>query len=282
MSVKIIVDSGSDISKQQADEMGVTLLPIEVQFGDEQYYDGVDLLPSEFYEKLATSKDLPHTSLINEFRWHEAFEEATKNGDEVVAIVLSSGLSGTYNCACEAAKDFNGKVFVVDSLSATLGERLLCQYALRLAKEGKTASEIAIMLDGKKSKLHIYAMIDTLKYLKLGGRISATTAFFGELLAIKPIIAVQNGKVEVIGKEKGIKKVFNTLRSHVEKHGGIDFSMPYGMLWTGNDTTSLQKFIETNADLWSENSDTIQQHMLGSTIGTHIGPGAVGIVFFEK
>ena len=279
--IKLITDSGSDISEKQAEEYGIMMVPIEVQFKDEQYLDGVDLLPTEFYDKLVISKELPQTSLINEYRWHEAFEKATENGDDVVVIVLSSQLSGTYKCACDAAKDFNGKVYVVDGLSATLGQRLLCQYALRLIKEGKKASEIAEMLEEKKQKLHIYAMIDTLKYLKKGGRISATTAFFGEMLGIKPIVTVNNGKVEVIGKEKGHKKANQTLINLVQKTG-IDFSMPYGILWAGNDTTLRDNFIEAAKDLWSEDSDNIQTHMMGCTIGTHIGPGAFGIVYFEK
>lgn len=280
--VKIVVDSGSDIVKSEADEFGIIMVPIEVQFGDEVFMDGVDLLPSEFYDKLVESKDIPTTSLINEYRWIETFEEATKNGDEVVAIVLSSKISGTYNCAKEAAAKFGGKVFVVDSLSATLGERVLVQYALKLVAEGKSAKEIFEELDEKKNRLHVYAMIDTLKFLKKGGRISSTTAFFGELLAIKPIAGVVDGEVKMLGKEKGMKNVHKTMCSFVEKDGGIDFSLPYGLLWTGNDKSLLDKFVANCSHLWSEDSETIQQHMMGSTIGTHIGPGAFGIVYFEK
>ena len=280
--VKLIIDSGSDVSKVQADELGIMMVPMEIQFGDECFYDGVDLLPGDFFEKLVVSKELPHTSLINEYRWKEAFEEATKNGDEVIAIVLSSKLSGTYNSAKEAAKSFDGKVFVVDSLSATLGERLLAQYAERLIAEGLSAKEVFEKLEEKKTKLHIYAMIDTLKYLKMGGRISATTAFFGELLSIKPIIEVSGGEVKVIGKEKGMKNVHKNICGLVEKTGGIDFDMPYGTLWSGNDKTSLNKFVELCNHLWSADSAEIQQHEMGSTIGTHIGPGAFAIVYFEK
>ena len=145
--VKLVIDSGSDISKKEADELGIIMVPIEVHFGDEDFMDGVDLLPAEFYEKLVQAKELPQTSLINEYRWHEVFEEATKNGDEVVAVVLSSKLSGTLKCAQDAAKDFEGKVYVVDSLNATLGERVLGEYALRLIKEGMSAKEIAEKLE---------------------------------------------------------------------------------------------------------------------------------------
>ena len=277
--VKLVIDSGSDISAKEAEKLGIVMVPIEVQFEDEQFMDGVDLLPAEFYEKLVQAKELPHTSLINEFRWHEVFENATANGDEVVAVVLSSRLSGTFKCAQDAAKDFEGKVFVVDSLSATLGERLLGQYALKLIKEGKSAKEIAEMLEEKKNKLHVYAMIDTLKYLKKGGRISATTAFFGELLGIKPVAGLVDGEVKVLGKEKGAKKANAALKSMIEKTE-IDLEMPYGVLWTGNDTTLRDKFVEDCSGIW--NNEEVQKHMMGCTIGTHIGPGAFGFGYFEK
>ncbi len=280
--VKLIIDSGSDISQKEAEELGIIVVPIEVQFEDGEYLDGVTLLPDEFYEKLTKCKELPHTSLINEYRWNEAFEAATKDGSDAVAVVLSSKLSGTYKAAVDAAAKYNGKVQVVDSLSATLGERVLGIYALNLIKEGKSAIEIAAALEEKKTKLHVYAMIDTLKYLKKGGRISATTAFFGELLSIKPIAGVIDGEVKVLGKEKGIKKASQAIENLVNKNGGIDFSMPYGTLWTGNDKSLLEKFIEEKSSLWSEDSQNIAQHIMGCTIGTHIGPGAFGIVFFEK
>ncbi|MBQ8424618.1 MAG: DegV family protein [Clostridia bacterium] len=279
--VKIIIDSGSDISKKEAEELGIILAPIEVQFGEEQYFDGDTLLPSEFYEKLEKSNELPKTSLVNEFRWTELFEKEINNGNDVVAIILSSKISGTYKCACDASTKFNGKVKVVDSLSATLGQRLLCKYAIRLSSENKTAEEIANLLNEKKNKLHIYAAIDTLKYLKMGGRISSATAFFGEILSIKPLISVVDGEVKVIGKEKGIKKSCIAIKKLIENHN-FDFSMPYGLLWSGNNRTNLDKFIQFNSSIWTENNEEISQHILGSTIGSHIGPGAFGFVFFEK
>ena len=279
--VKIMIDSASDMTQKEADALGMILVPIEVQIDGELYMDGVDLSSSEFYDKLVQAKELPHTSLINEYRWHEAFEKATANGDDVVVIVLSSKLSGTLKCAQDAAKDFEGKVYVVDSLSATLSERLLGEYALRLSKEGLGAKEIAEKLEAKKGKLHAYAMIDTLKYLKMGGRISATTAFFGELLGIKPIIGLVDGKVEVIGKEKGAKKASIALKKIVEKDGGIDLSLPHGILWTGNDTTLRDKFIEDYNELWNGDLE-IQKHMMSSTVGTHVGPGGFGLAYFEN
>lgn len=280
MGVKIMIDSASDITKEEADELGFLFMPIQVRLGDEEFFDGIDLLPHDFYEKLVSSNDVPQTSLINSYRWNEAFEEATKNGDEVVAITLSSKISGTFDAAVEASKNFNGKVFVVDSLNAALGERLLGLYALELSKQGLSASEIAENLNKKKTSIHLFAVIDTLKYLKKGGRISAATAFFGEMLSIKPIIGVINGKVEVVGKAKGNKKGNQYLISKVEELGGVNFDMPYGLLYSGNEKSNINKFTEDCEYLFANIKP--ESYCLGCTIGTHIGPGAVGIAFFSK
>ena len=280
MSVKIMIDSASDINEQEAKELGFLFMPIQVRLEEAEYFDGVNLLPNEFYEKLTSSKEMPQTSLINSYRWNEAFESATKNGDDVVAITLSSKISGTFEAAVEAAKSFNGKVIVVDSLNAALGERLLGLYALELTKQNLSASEIAGKLNEQKLKIRLFAVIDTLKYLKKGGRISATTAFFGEMLSIKPIIGVINGKVEVIAKVKGNKKGNQYLISKVEELGGINFDMPYGLLYSGNEKTNINKFTEECEYLFANIKPN--SHCLGCTIGTHIGPGAVGLAFFSK
>lgn len=282
MGIKIMIDSASDISQAEADKMGLIFMPMEIRFDDEEYLDGVNLTPAEFYNKLTVAKSLPKTSLINQFRFEEAFENATKNGDEVICITISSKLSGTYQSACDASSKFNGKVFVIDSLNACIGERLLCQYALRLTMENKSAKEIANELNRAKKKINVMAMLDTLKYLKMGGRISATTAFIGGLLSIKPVIAVIEGEVKLIGKAMGSKKGNNLLNQLVDKKGGIDFSMPYGVIWSGNDKSMLEIYVKDSAHLWKDYTDHVPEYIVGSTIGTHIGPGAVGVAFFEK
>ena len=282
MAVKILIDSASDLNQEKANELGIVLMPIKVQFGEEEFLDGINLLPSDFYDKLTSSKELPQTSLINEYQFEEKFKELTQNGDDVVAITLSSKLSGTYNCANEASKKFEGKVFVVDSLNACLGERILGEYALILANEGLSAKEIATKLNEKKTKIHVTAVIDTLKYLKKGGRISAATAFVGEMLSIKPLVAVIDGEVKVIGKCHGIKKGYLLVCDSVKENGGIDFSMPHGLIWAGNDNTNIKNFKVISERFWKENEDDILLHRIGCTIGTHVGPGAIGVAFFEK
>ena len=282
MAIKILTDSASDISEKEAKELGIIMLPMEITFGDEEYLDGVNLLPNQFYEKLIESTTLPKTSQINSFRFNEAFEEHAKNGDEIIAIILSSKLSGTYNSAVKAAQNFNNQVFVIDSLSAALGERLLIEYALKLIKEGKSAQEIVDLIEENKSKVCILAKIDTLEFLKKGGRISSAVAFAGKLLSIKPVVGLVKGEVKMLGKAMGSKNSQNLLNKIIEEKGGIDFSMPYATLWSGLDNTALKKYIKDSSHLWVNDTDNIPMYILGATIGTHIGPGAVGFAFFQK
>lgn len=280
--VKIMIDSASDMNQKEADELGIVFMPMEVRFKDEEYLDGVNLTPLEFYDKLIESDELPKTSQINPFRFEEAYKKVVDGGDELVVITISSKLSGSYRSAVEASKNFEGKVFVVDSLNACIGERLLCQYALRLIKEGLSASAIAKKLDEVKGKINVMALLNTLQYLKKGGRISAVTAFAGELFSIKPVIAVVEGEVKLVGKALGSKKGNNLLNTLVEKKGGIDFSMPYGVVWSGKDDSVLKKYVQDSQHLWAGQTDDVPAYLIGSTIGTHVGPGAVGVAFFEK
>ena len=209
-------------------------------------------------------------------------ENALHTHDELIVITISSKLSGTYASACRAAEKFGGKVHVVDSLSAAIGERLLAQYALRLIEEGKAAQAIAAQLNAVKSRIKIMAMVNTLEYLKKGGRISSAIAFAGELLSIKPVITVTDGEVKMIGKAMGSKKANNLLTKLIAESGGIDFSMPYGTLYSGLTDAVLQKYIADSAHVWQDATDSIPIYLLGGTIGTHVGPGAIGVAFFKK
>lgn len=281
--IRVLIDSASDIDQDEAKKKGIAMIPMEVQFGEELYLDGVNLSHKEFFEKLIASSDLPKTSQINEYRWNEEFEKLVKDGDQVIAITISSKLSGTYNSAKLAAEKFNGKVYVVDSLSAAIGERILCDYALRLIERGKDIKEIVEELEEKKNRIQILAVLDTLKYLRKGGRISAITAFAGEMFSIKPVISVANGEVKLVGKAIGSKKSNNLLMQLVEKCGGIDFDMPYGLVYSGLSDEYLQKYLRDSEILWKEHVKDVKDiptYMIGSTIGTHIGPNAIGVAFY--
>ncbi len=280
--IKILVDSAADFELTEAEELGITLAPILVRFGKDEFMDGVNITHREFFEKLIESGELPQTSQINEFRFAEYFKNLTANGDDVIAITISSKLSGTYSCAVKAAKKFGGKVRVVDSLNASIGERVLLQYALRLLNCGLTVDEIVKELNERKQKIQVLAVLDTLKYLRKGGRISAAAAIAGEMLSIKPVVSVIKGEVKLVGKAIGSKKGNNLLNQLIEKCGGIDFERPYTLGYSGLSDDYLKKYLHDSEKLWKGNTDSVPSYLIGSTIGTHVGPNAIAVAFFAK
>lgn len=282
MSVKLLVDSSSDITIEEAKELGIEMIPMTITFGDEMYSDGVDITKKEFFEKLIESDELPKTSQINMFQFEERFKEMTADGSEVVAITISSKLSGTYSNAVQAAENFGGKVLVVDSLNACIGERILLQYAVRMLKEGVAAKEMAERLDEGKHHIKLMALLGTLEYLQKGGRISAATAISGEILHIKPVISIVEGEVKMVGKAMGSKKGSNLLTQMIDKSGGIDFEMPYVTAYSGLEDSLLQKYLQDSGHLWKDSIDEVPSYCIGSTIGTHIGPGAIAVAYFSK
>lgn len=281
--IKLMADSACDLEQTEADALGIALMPLSIRFGREEYWDGVTLSHREFFEKLIETDEIPQTSQISDYRFEEAFASLTADGSEVIAVTLSSKLSGTHACAVRAAKKFPGKVYVVDSMNACLGERILVDYALRLIREGQlSAPEIAAELDEKKNKIQLLAVLDTLKFLRKGGRISTVTAFAGEMLSIKPVISVVKGEPKLIGKAMGSKKGNNLLNRLVDECGGIDFTMPYVLGYSGLSEDFLMKYLHDSEHLWKEHTDHVPYYLIGSTIGTHVGPNAIAVAFFAK
>ena len=280
--VKLVVDSACDLEKAEADARGIALMPLLIRFGEDEYEDGVTLSHREFFEKLIETSELPKTSQINEYRFEEAFENLTADGSEVVCITISSKLSGTYSSAVKAAKKFESRVYVVDSLNACIGERILVDYADRLVKAGESAKEIVKKLEESKGKIHLLAVLDTLQYLRKGGRISSVTALAGEMLSIKPVISVVKGEVKLVGKALGSKKGNNLLNRLVDECGGIDFSMPYTLGYSGLSDEFLLKYMRDSEHLYKEHTDHVPYYLIGSAIGTHVGPGAIAVAFFSK
>lgn len=280
--IKILVDSASDIDQQEADKLGIYLVPMEVSFGEEQYLDGVTLSHKEFFDKLVETDIFPKTSQINSYRFTEQFTEMTKDGSAVLCIVISSKLSGTCSSAQTAAKPFGEQVQVVDSMNVCIGERILIQYALQLVAKGLALNEIVKELNAKKTKIQLVALLNTLKYLQKGGRISKLVALAGGLMNVKPVIGIIDGEVKLTGKALGSKKGNNLLVQQITKSGGIDFTMPYATAYSGFSDDLLQKYLADSADLWQDHTDQVPAYMIGSTIGTHAGPGAIAVAYFSK
>ena len=279
MSVKIIVDSTADLIPEV--EERVTVVPLTIHFGQREYVDGITINSREFYEMLVESDELPTTSQATPFVFEEAFAEAVKDGSEAVCITCTSKLSGTYQSAVIAAEEFGGKVHVVDSKTIALGSSILAQYALDLVDRGLSAEEIVWKLMQKREKIRLIAMLDTLEYLKKGGRISKTVAFAGGLLNIKPVVCIEDGEIRILGKARGSRQGNNLLVQEIQKAGGVDFTKPLLLGYTGLSDALLQKYIADSAGLWEEYRKELPIRVVGSVVGTHAGPGAVAVAFFS-
>ena len=278
MKVKIIVDSTADLSPALKEK--VSVVPLSVHFGEETYVSGVDITAEQFYEKLVESDALPTTSQPAPFLFEEAYEKAVSEGFDVVCITCAGTLSGTNQSANIAAAEFPGKVHVVDSGSVAIGLGILTEYAMSLAEEGCSAEKIVLKLLQKREKIRILALLDTLEYLKKGGRISSTVALAGGLLNIKPVLAINNGEIKLVGKARGSRQGNNLLVQEITKAGGVDFNLPVALGYTGLSDALLQKYIQDSAALWEEHRENLLVSIIGSVVGTHAGPGAVAVAFF--
>ena len=265
-NIRIITDSASDMPVDYRED--VTVVPLHVRFGTEEYLDGVNLSHREFYEKLIENEELPTTSQVAPYAFEDVYEKARQAGEQVIVITISGRLSGTYQSACIAASDYEDIVHVIDSENVTVGERaLVLTCALPI-------------FDREKKNIHVVGLLDTLEYLKRGGRISKTAAFVGGMLSIKPVISIEAGEVAMLGKARGSKQGNNLLVQQIEKAGGIDFSKPLYLGYAGLDDTLLQKYITDSAHLWKEHADSLDIMSVGGAIGTHVGPGAIAVAFF--
>ncbi len=286
MPVRIITDSGSEY--QSSDHPALEVLPLTVAFGDDVFHEGEDLSHERFYELLAERPEHPTSGQVTPFVFGEAIGRALEEGDDVVVITMSSVLSGTYQSACIAAEGARGKgtgtVRVVDSLNMTLGERIVVQYALQLLDAGATADEIADALEANVGRVHIFGLIDTLEYLKRGGRISAAAGTVGELLSIKPVITVTDGAVVILGKARGAKGGRTLLHREIANVGGVDFAMPGALGYSGASDAKLRKYLDEYRDLWegSISEEELPISQVGAAIGCHVGPGGIAVAFYGK
>ena len=279
MKTRIIVDSTSDllpVFKAQ-----VHVVPLTVHFGQEEFVDGVTIDHKAFYEKLIETDVHPSTSQASPAAFEAEYEKAREVGEAAVVITLTSKLSGTYQSATIAAEDYDN-IYIVDSGTAAIGGGILVEYALKLLNEGYEAKELAAKLEEVKNRIVVVALVDTLEYLKKGGRISRTAAFAGGVLNIKPVLAIEDGEIKMLGKARGSKMGNNLLVQEIERAGGVDFSMPLLLGYTGLSDAMLLKYIEDSRYLWEGNVSEVRYTTIGSVIGTHAGPGAVAVAFFRN
>lgn len=276
--IRIITDTGADFPKPYP--ANLTVMSLSIRFGDEEYRDAETIDHATFYRKLAESGHMPKTSLVPPTEFEAVFRKAGEAGETVIAILLSSTLSGTYQSAVLAAQDMP-HVYVVDSLTATLAEYLLVRLALQLADRGCSAAEIVAELETRKAQVRVMGVADTLEYLQKGGRISKTTAFVGGALNIKPALELVCGNVGLVGKVRGPKNADAFMIHYTQKLGGIDFSLPFTTGYTGSDT-ALHRFIRAAEALWVGGPKELPITSVGATIGTYLGPNGVVLAFFVK
>lgn len=280
LSIKIVLDSTTDLVPELAGKFEI--VPLTVNFGEEEFVDGVTITKEEFYAKLIESDVIPTTSQATPEAFEKVFKKIVENGDEAIAITLASNLSGTYQSACIAASEFPGKIRVIDGKSVAIGTAILAEYAFSLMEKGLSSEEIQRSVEKKRDDIIIVALVDTLEYLKRGGRLSKTAAFAGSLLNIKPVISLEKGEINVLGKARGSKQGNNLLVKEIEKAGGVDFGMPVLLGYTGHDRYMLEKYVDDSRFLWEGRTENLRETCIGSVIGTHVGPGAVAVAFFKK
>ncbi len=281
MTVRIIADSASDLDEAFARAHGITLVPLITSFKDGEYQEGVNLTREEFFVKLAACDELPRTSQVPPAHFQRVFEQVVAAGDTAVVVVLSSRLSGTYNSAMVAREGLENSIFVVDSMNVSLGELVLVKRAVILRDEGHSAAEVAATLENEKNHIRVFALLNTLDYLKKGGRISVAAALAGGLLSIKPIIGVEAGEIVMRAKTNGLKRGMRLMRELIAQEG-IDFTNPIRFGFSGLADTTLKQFLAESHEIFDGMKQRFDSGIIGATVGTHIGPGAIGAAFFTR
>lgn len=276
MAIRIIIDSASDYTKEEAEKEGLLFVPMGVSFGNTAYLDGVNLTKDAFYDLLVDQGGMPVSSQPSPQHLMEAFQTVVDDGDYGILLTMGSSLSGTYQTAKMIAEDYDGKIAVIDSETISVAERLLVRTAKQIAEEARTLEEAVETIQEKIRHLYLFGYMDQLEYLKRGGRISPAMNFMANLFSVKAIIYIYNNTFELYkrarGKQKGWMELANILR---EKEGIQRDSVIYG--YTGYTDRYPKEFMRQYPDLAVPEERVFR---IGSTIGTHAGLGALAVAFF--
>jgi DegV family protein with EDD domain len=273
--IKIVTDSASDLAPDLADQHDITVVPLTIRFGDTEFLDRRDLTPDQFWSRCASSPVLPETAAPSPGAFKQAFEEASDGGyDGVVCICLSAAVSATFQSAGAAAESLGGKfpVRVIDSRSITMGEGLQALAAARMGADGKGLEDVALLTQDLVARTRLFGAIDTLEYLRKGGRISGGRALLGSLLSFKPIIEIRDGVVEAESRQRtrtrSLQYVVDKVRQqeHIEQLAVLNAAAP-----------DIETFVDMMAEVFPR-EDTIRADV-GPIIGAHSGPGTVGVTF---
>ncbi len=273
MSVRIITDTSSEITQEEAKKYNIDVVPMYINFSNQVLKDGIELSKDDFYKRML--EDTPKTSQPSPSDFLPFFTEAANTGDEIVAVLLSSALSGTCQSAEIAAEMTGCKLYFIDSLCASYAQKILLLEAIKLRDEGRNAAEITQILLELRKRVTILAALDTLEYLYKGGRLTRLEAGLGTAAKLKPIITIQSdGTVGVIGKALGKSKAMHHIQKKLQEFG-MDPAFPVYAVYSCTDSNcrELIKKIDLSHPIYAN---------IGATIGTHIGPGAFGLIFVKK
>ena len=274
MVVRIVTDSTADLTQEQQQAAGITIVPLNVHFGDQVFRDHVDLTADEFFRRLKASPQLPRTSQPAVGVFEEAYRTLRENGDEIVSVHLSSKVSGTYNSALMAAKGIDEKAIdVVDSLSTSMALGFMALEAAKLARAGKDRATITERLRALVPKARVICVVDTLTYLERGGRIGRARALLGSLLNVKPILQLKDGEVVPLGRARGRPQALTRLVELLERDGHVSqLAIMHGA--ASADAEQLRERVAA-----SYPGLDILLTEIGAVLGTHTGPGVIGFTY---
>jgi DegV family protein with EDD domain len=278
-SIQVVTDSACDLTEERTEELGVRIVPLSIRFGQDEFIDREQLSTKEFWDRVVTGTDVPETAAPSPGAFRKVFEEAAEQGkDGVLCVTLSSKLSATYQAACTAEAELSDEIKermairVVDSLTLTLGQGLLVVAATELAEKGASLDEIAAAVDEMSMRTRVYGVVESLDFLRRGGRIGGAAHLVGSLLSIKPVIEVRDGVVEVESKQRTRPRSLQYLAGKALEAGRLE------RLGVANGAASdIDEVLDMLREADTEHETIVTD--LGPVIGSHAGPGTIGVCF---
>jgi DegV family protein with EDD domain len=278
-SIQVVTDSACDLTEERTEELGVRIVPLSIRFGQEEFVDREELSTKEFWDRVVTGTEVPETAAPAPGAFRKVFEEAAEQGkDGVLCVTLSSKLSATYQAACTAEAELSDQIKermairVIDSLTLTLGQGLLVLAATELAEKGASLDEIAAAVEEMSMRTRVYGVVESLDFLRRGGRIGGAAHLVGSLLSIKPVIEVRDGVVEVESKQRTRARSLQYLAGKALEAGRLErLGVANGAASDIDDVLDMLRKADTE-------HETIVTD-LGPVIGSHAGPGTIGVCF---
>lgn len=278
-NIKVISDSLSDIPKELIEKYDIGIVPLTIRLDEVDYKDGVDITTGEFYKKLRSSKEMPKTSQATYIQFKETFEKYIGEGKSILYISGSSKATGTYQSALMAKNEIEGDITLFDSLNLCYGCGAQVIKACEMLEEGSSIEDIIKQLEVMRESLYVVFAVDTLEYLRKGGRISTTKAVVGSVLSIKPLIHIKDGALDNVAQVRGKKHVIAKIIEMIKENCGDDLSNKRFAIADGDNKVDVVKLREAVQKEF--NPKEIVEIEVGPTIGSHAGPGTIGVGVYD-